>query len=95
MWFWISFSDPTKPRGFLGVAIVNVPGSGRREGDVDYAIEKTIALGINPGGMALVIELAEDEVPPIIFCNRLLTREELEANDIGESALNQKAPTIH
>jgi hypothetical protein len=47
--FWLSFVDPTRPKGdrFLGVAIV-------RAFDATDAVSTAWALGCNPGGEVLI-----------------------------------------
>lgn len=69
--WWLSFCDPTKPKGqqFLGVCIVEVPG-------FIHAQQKTWTLGINPGGEIQACQV--EDVPPE-YLDKLLSRAELEA----------------
>ncbi len=91
---WLSFANPSKPprESFNGVCIVEV------ESDEPFnpyrvfrqAINRAWALDINPGG-----ECMPRFYPAGTFAqkyvNRLLTKEELIATDLGESTLDSKA----
>ena len=83
MMIWLSFSDPTRPGGFLGVAIVEVPATAYTPYALSEAILKTRALGVNPGGEVAGFRISpaeEDHYRPHL--NRLLTRAEVEV--LGE-----------
>jgi hypothetical protein len=75
-YYWFSFAGPrndpryTGPRGFLGVAIVYADS-------YDEGLSKTWAMNINPGGNVLggLMNFQPDEK----WCNRLLSRESIEA----------------
>lgn len=69
---WMSFCDTDKPSGeqFLGVIITKTLG-------IAHAVQKTHALGINPGGQILSYEIDPNEIKPEDF-NKLLRREDLE-----------------
>lgn len=72
-WWWLSFCDTSKPKGqqFLGVVVI--------EGvDLRGAIQRSWALGLNPGGEVMSIALTGGTVPADGWRNRLLTRDEAE-----------------
>lgn len=68
---WMSFCDPRKPAGsqFLGVIITRAPG-------IAHAIQRTHALGINPGGHVMSYVTDDDDIRPQDF-DRLLVKDEL------------------
>lgn len=70
-WLWLSFADPEKPRGqqFLGVVITQAKGLG-------HAIQKTHALGINPGGEIQAYQVDPANYNPAHF-DKLLSFEDL------------------
>jgi len=72
--FWLIFADPDKPRGqrFLGVAIFDMDESG---GEVPFheVIQRSWALGINPGGEVMCCE-ATQRIPGK-YRNMLITDE--------------------
>jgi hypothetical protein len=70
-WWWLCFCDSFKPEGqqFLGVAVVE----GRTLRD---AIERTQALGINPGGRVASVACTLF-VPGTAWRDRLLSRDEV------------------
>jgi len=71
--FWLSFVNPNKPVGekFEGVVILEAE-------DGLAAVRRAWAMGLNPGGEALIAELMAP-YPDTKYRNRLLTREEAEA----------------
>ena len=71
--FWLSFVDPDLPEGsaFLGVSIVDAP-------DLEAAIEKAWALGINPGGQVLSQKLSEEPSVPSQYIDRLMQKPEVD-----------------
>jgi hypothetical protein len=76
-WFYMSFADPSLPKGsqFLGGCYVHAD-------TLQDAIVLTHTLGINPGGEVRVDEVPSDaleENVPAKDRHRLLTREEIEA----------------
>lgn len=68
-WWWLSFSDPERPKGsqFLGVAIVKARGMGT-------ATVAASLLGINPGGHVWGVAIDDERVPPPEYRERLLSR---------------------
>lgn len=68
---WMSFCDTRKPKGeqFLGVVITRAKG-------IASAIEKTWALGINPGGEVMSYETDPSDIAAECF-DRLLSKHEL------------------
>ncbi len=68
-YWWLSFTQPPRPKRFLGVAIVYAES-------YDQALQKTWKLGINPGGNVQGDVL--DSVPDEKWCNRLLSRKLLD-----------------
>ena len=73
-WWWLSFTDASRPKGsqFLGVAIVEARG-------IAGAVTAAHRLGINPGGAVLAIAIPPEHVPALSYRNRLLSRDEAEA----------------
>jgi len=84
--FWLSFSDPDKPRGFRRMGVIVTDG---RDG-VD-AVNRTHGMGINPGGEVLMVALPDQPRVPDAWRDRLLTVEEAER--VNE--MMAKAGTIH
>jgi hypothetical protein len=80
--FWLTFADPNKPVGskFLGVIIVEA-------GDLDAAIARTEAAGINPGG-EITAEDISDLPPPREWFDRLLS--DKEARDVNRVMCKQR-----
>jgi hypothetical protein len=82
--WWLSFADPSRPKGtqFLGVAIVRVDSSGEGDGFF-HAVRTAHALGINPGGQVQGHFIPPDIAPLVDakWVERLLTREECEQFD--------------
>lgn len=76
--FWLSFCDPERPEGtqFLGVAIVD--GT-----ELLSATSRAYALGCNPGGEIMSLQVAPNLVGLIDerWRDRLLTRAEAEELD--------------
>jgi hypothetical protein len=72
--WWMSFCDPTKPKGqqFLGVCIVEAKG-------FVHAHQKLWTLDINPGGEIQAMQVVG---VPTEYHNKLLSRAELEAADL-------------
>lgn len=72
--WWLSFCDPSRPKGqhFLGVVFV--------EGSNAYqAMMKAHELGCNPGGEVLAEPFFDDEIkPPERFLHRLLSDADLD-----------------
>lgn len=68
---WMSFCDPERPKGsqFIGVIIM-------REKGIAHAINRTWAMGINPGGEVMSYETDDSDILPEHF-NKLLTKDEL------------------
>jgi hypothetical protein len=70
---WLSFADPTAPRGsqFLGAVIL-------RAHDFDDAIKQAWRDGINPGGEVVGTQIPPeyDDMVPASSQRRLLNREE-------------------
>ncbi len=71
--FWLSFADPTKPRGqqHLGVAIVEASSAGG-------ALTKAWEMGCNPGGEVMIDDVTDDASLAEAPRNVLLTAEQLE-----------------
>lgn len=69
--FWMSFCDPDKEKGqqFLGVIITKALGFA-------HAVDKSWALGINPGGEIMAYETDPTGINPDHF-DKLLSRDEL------------------
>jgi hypothetical protein len=69
-WWYLSFCDPQRPKGtqFLGVCIVRGRG-------VLTAMQRSHALGLNPGGECASWAIG-DQQPPLPV-NRLLSKAEL------------------
>lgn len=69
-WWWLSFADEA---GFRGGVVI------RARGFVS-AVELARARGLNPGGEVKGYELDDNaQYPPERFANRLLSKEEIEA----------------
>lgn len=66
--YWLSFAEPEKPN--LGVCLLDAL-------DVESAIHKASALGLNPGGEVLVYQIDDQEEINSLGKNRLIPREEL------------------
>lgn len=66
-WFYISFSGE---HDFNGGCVVQAP-------DAIAAVARTHALGINPGGEALIVEIGDAEIFEDQDRNRLLSKREL------------------
>lgn len=62
MRWWLSFADPTRPKGqqFLGVCIVEAV-------DEISAIKVAHALSINPGGEVAFQDLVEEKIAQLSF----------------------------
>lgn len=75
-WYWLSYCDPSKPRGkqFLGVAVVRAHG-------VVTAAQRAWKLKINPGGEMVCYDLPDGmiETIPENLRERLLTKAEAES----------------
>jgi hypothetical protein len=69
--FWVSFATDEK---FLGVAIVDMDND---DADIRDVVEKTIALGCNPGDGSVQAQKIPGSKIPRWFKNRLLTKEEV------------------
>ena len=83
-WFWLSFADPSRPRGsqFLGVSIVKAR-------TYFEATMRAHALGINPGGEVLGYDYKElwgAPEPPEVHRHRLMSRLELVEAGYEEAA---------
>jgi hypothetical protein len=76
-WWWLSFCDISKPRGFqfLGVAIVG-PAH-----DLSCAVSLAWARGCNPGGQVLARKISIEHVP-VADRFRLLTSDDCDRIDI-------------
>ncbi len=72
---WMSFCDTDKPKDsqFLGVIITKALG-------LAHAVDKTHAMGINPGGEIKSCEIEANEIKPEHF-DRLLSKQDLK--DVG------------
>jgi hypothetical protein len=70
---WLSFVDPDKPAGRRNLGVIVT-----RAVDVIDAVEKTHAMGINPGGEVLCAQLPDKPTVPARYLDRLLTRDEAE-----------------
>lgn len=68
---WLSFCDPEKPSGeqFKGVIISRTLG-------MMHALERANALGINPGGEVVCLEIEGNDIHPDHF-DVLLTKKQL------------------
>lgn len=66
--FYLSYASETE---FLGAIIIETRG-------MTTAMMETHALGINPGGECMGIEIPPENYPPKECWNRLLSREEVE-----------------
>jgi hypothetical protein len=79
MAWWLSFCDPTRPKGsrFLGVAMVGAL-------DFEDGVEEAWRFGCNPGGeiQAEWITPQEWAVVPDALKRRLLTEEELSEHQL-------------
>lgn len=73
-WQYLSFANDD---GFLGGCYLKAPG-----GTPLWAVMKAHALGINPGGEVMHVEVPHDVEIPAEFAERLLIREELEGFDV-------------
>lgn len=75
-WIYLSFADGSLPKGtqFLGGVIVQAHGVG----DAAWQAHQR---GINPGGEVMGMIAAPGVVPPERFCNRLLTKAEIDEMD--------------
>lgn len=71
-WFYLSFVDPSRPKGdkFIGGCYVQAVGE-------IFAVSEAWRLGINPGGEVGILLVPPEHVPPPEFRERLLTREEV------------------
>jgi hypothetical protein len=67
--WWLSFSDRTRPRGFLGAYVT-------RAADFGAALDDATARGCNPGGEVRGYPMAD--LPAGLPTGRLLTRAEAE-----------------
>lgn len=68
-WFYLSFSE----EHFLGGVFIEAKG-------LAHALAETHAIGINPGGEVLSMEISREKMNlvPSSMRNRILTREEVE-----------------
>lgn len=83
MMIWLSFSDPSRPMGFLGVVIVEIEADRFDPASLALALIESHRAGLNPGGEVQASLIPpEDEARFRPFTDRLLTRSECEA--IGE-----------
>ena len=90
MLFWISFADPTRPKGsqFLGALIIEAPS-------FHLAVQLAHTRGVNPGGEVQGLPV-EPQTAVLItpgWKDRLLTRAECESFDREMTLLQQQTGT--
>lgn len=83
--WWLSFCDASRPEGsqFLGAAIVSGP-------DIAFACMNAHALGCNPGGEVMGVQIPEGCKVAAKWHGRLLNREECAALDAELMAASEK-----
>jgi len=77
--WWLSFSDPTKTRGFLGVVITEADS-------ITAALTKINLLKLNPGGEMVGVEVPTSRTYDK-YLDRLIVRPEI--NEIGENTMKE------
>lgn len=79
MMIWLSFADTTRPKGFLGVVIVEVDAAVYNPAALDVALQASHRLGLDPGGAVAAFRIPpESEELYRAHMGRLLTRAEVE-----------------
>ena len=91
MIFWLSFADPTRPKGsqFLGALIIEAQS-------FHHAVQLAHTQGVNPGGevQGLPVEPQTAALIDPRWKDRLLTRAECESFDQEIILLQQQTGTV-
>ena len=84
MWWYLSFADSELPTGeqWLGACVVSAPSA-------EAAVMVAHLLKCNPGGEVMLHPIESSITVPLEFCERLLTREDLD--QLEQGALQQWA----
>jgi hypothetical protein len=73
-WFYLSFADGTRPRDRQWLGAIFLEAADSRD-----AFNRAGAIGANPGGQVLALEILERDLPPENYRGRLLGKRALRA----------------